>query len=135
MTTWFKTMRRPARLMPAIMAAGLVLSACAAPQPRPQVVEESYSVGYLRATVNRPISMTQEAVEKGYLALGIAIRAERGDQLTGIVEGQLADQRSVTTGLRSIDPNRTGVSIRIGALGDKALSARILQSIKKNLNR
>ena len=116
-----------------ILAAGLVLSGCAAPRPRPEVVETAYSLGYLRATVNRPIDNAQEAVEKAYHALRIPISKEKGDQLTGIVEGQLADERSVTVDLRSIDPNRTGVSIRIGALGDKDFSERILDEIKHNL--
>ncbi|MDA8169241.1 MAG: DUF3568 family protein [Nitrospiraceae bacterium] len=95
--------------------------------------QPAYSLGYLKVNLEKPVPDIAKATEAAYKDLGISVTNAKSDDLTGKVEGKLADGKDVTTDITSVSSKESSVSIRIGTLGDKDFSYRILDKIKKNL--
>ncbi len=117
------------------LAAGVFLFAgCSVVQREPPSSGiPTYSLGDLLVMVNKPVPDVWKATVAGYKDLGIEITKSKSDSLTGKVEGKLANGDVVVTDLKSANPQRTDVSIKVGSLGNKDYSYTIWSSIQKHL--
>ncbi|MDA8172954.1 MAG: DUF3568 family protein [Nitrospiraceae bacterium] len=117
------------------LAAGfLFMSGCSVIQREPPSSGiPSYSLGDLLVMVNKPVPDVWKATVAGYKELGIELTKSKSDSLTGKVEGKLANGDIVVTDLKSVNPQRTDVSIKVGSLGNKDYSYTIWSSIQKHL--
>ncbi len=118
-----------------LLVAGLVLTGCASVQKEtPTTGGPVYNaLGELKNTYNKPIQQVYAATVESMKDLGINVTQSRADQLTGTVEGKLADGRTVSIDLRSLSQNSTNVIIKVGTLGDETLSRRIMDSVSSKL--
>lgn len=89
--------------------------------------------GKLEETLPYSIPHVYEAVKAGLKDLSIGITEERHDKLTAKVKGILADDREVWVDAESKNASTTILTIRVGILGDKAMTLRIRDAIKKHL--
>ena len=89
--------------------------------------------GKLEETIPASVPRVHQAVKAGLSDLKIHITEDRSDNLTVEVNGILADGKKVWIDAVSTSPTTTKLTIRVGYLGDKALSLRIRDAIKKHL--
>jgi hypothetical protein len=89
--------------------------------------------GKLQDTIPAPVSRVHQAVKAGLKDLKINITEDRADSLTAKVRAVLADGKKVWIDAESTSPSITKLTIRVGYLGDRAFSERILAAIKRHL--
>ncbi len=95
---------------------------------------EVYFEERLRSRIDMPLQDVQEATVEAYRHFGVGITKTASDQLSGVVQGILANGKGADTELSSISPMQTEVSIKVGD-GDIYISRRILEEIKRSLKR
>lgn len=89
--------------------------------------------GKLEQTLSATVPQVHAAVKAGLSDLNIRIKEERHDNLISKVRGELADGTKVWIDAASASASTTTITVRVGYMGDKTLSLRILDSIKKHL--
>ena len=89
--------------------------------------------GKLEETVSASVPHVHRAVKEGLRDLNITITEDRHDNLTAEVRGELASGKNVSIDAKSVDSSTTKLTIRVGTFGDKDLSLRIRDAIKKHL--
>ena len=89
--------------------------------------------GKLEQSLSATVPQVHAAVKAGLSALNISIKEERHDSLTSEVRGELADGTKIWIDAASTSASTTTITVRVGYMGDKTLSLRILDSIKKHL--
>ncbi len=89
--------------------------------------------GKLEETVRATVPHTHKAIKAGLNDLKIHILEDKGDELTAEVNGVLADGTKVWIDAESTGKSVTRLTIRVGYLGDRTMSLRIRDSIKKHL--
>ena len=127
---------RPLTLVSAALAAFVLLfnSGCVA------VVAGAgagAAVAYMRgdlevnvdASLNRAIAATNRAIDQ----LQFAKVSENTDALVGTIVARNADDKRIEVRLEGSGNNLTKVRIRVGVLGDEALSMSIYEKIQDNL--
>lgn len=92
-----------------------------------------YAGGDLEATVDAPVRDTYDATREAMRELGFRMTKSRADALTGEVVALDSRDKKIEVNLESKGEKLTYISIRIGIVGDKADSMRILDAIKRNL--
>lgn len=89
--------------------------------------------GKLEQTLSATVPRVHAAVKAGLSDLNISIKEERHDNLISKVRGELADGTKVWIDAASTSASTTTITVRVGYMGDKTFSLRILDSIKKHL--
>ncbi len=114
----------------AAVCAGILLFGCSVIEKKPELAE--YKAGVLSSTLDHSITDVQKATVGAYESLGLTIVEAKGDKLSGIVRGTLANGTEADTNLTPVD-DKTNVGIKVGATGDEPFSYRILEAIRKKL--
>ncbi|MFH1624919.1 MAG: DUF3568 family protein [Pseudomonadota bacterium] len=89
--------------------------------------------GKLEATVNGTIHEVRRATVAALKEHGLPVLTESRDGFVTMIESEISDGTRIWIKLSSVAASATKVNIRVGILGDRAKSTRILETIKKNL--
>ena len=92
-----------------------------------------YVKGDLRRNYEAPMDKTWDATVKALEALKINVDSKQNDALTGVINGTLADGKSLTVNLKRLNESSTEVGVRIGTFGDRQRSETIHDKILSNL--
>lgn len=92
-----------------------------------------YIKGELRETLAASIATVGAATDKAVADLALHLERKTLDGVAGHYALLSADRTKIRIELKSLAPQTTKVSIRVGALGDRDLSSRILEAIRGNL--
>lgn len=65
--------------------------------------------------------------------LKFEIKSEKTDELRGEIEAEMSDGTKIKISSRSKDKNITEIRVRVGIIGDRQVSQRIVEEIKINL--
>lgn len=93
----------------------------------------AYVKGELQETLASPIEPATAAAEKAMAKLGLTTEVASKSGLVSQFVAHLADGTKVVVKLESLSAQTTRVGVRVGLVGDRALSARVLGAIKENL--
>ncbi len=95
------------------------------------------AVGYYRGWLTDQIPTTVpkafEATKAGLNELKLPVYKARYDQIKATVDSELADGTNVYIRLKATEGGTTEIKIRVGTIGDKDSSHRILRAIKKHI--
>ncbi len=95
------------------------------------------AVGYYRGwlTDQIPVAVPKafEATKSGLKELKLPVYKARYDQIRATVNSELADGTNVYIKLKATEGGTTEIKIRVGTIGDKDSSHRILRAIKKHI--
>jgi len=118
-----------------ILAFGLMASGCAAVVAAGAAGGAGvvYYQGWLTDQINADVPRTFEATRAGLKELNIAVGEARYDSLKASVNGELSDGTNVYVKMKATEGGTTEISIRVGTLGDKDASHRILRAIKRHV--
>lgn len=89
--------------------------------------------GQLKDDVGFPLSKVQNACLAAFRDLGFHTTRNRSDVLSGKIKAEMADGTTITIWLKSQETGMTRIRLRIGFLGDRDLSVKVLDTIKKHL--
>ena len=92
-----------------------------------------YIKGDLRRNYEAPMDKTWDATVKALEALKINVESKQNDALTGVINGKLADGKSLSVTLKRISESTTEVGVRIGTFGDRQRSEAIHDKILASL--
>ncbi len=92
-----------------------------------------YVEGELRDTLPARLDQAAAATEKALAALELRVDSAGRDGLSGQYIAHLADETRVVIQLHARGDKATKVGIRVGIVGDRPLSERILAAIRENL--
>jgi hypothetical protein len=92
-----------------------------------------YYKGWLTDQVTTDVPRTFEAVRAAFKELNFQVTEASYDSLKGKVDGELSDGTKVYVKLKATEGGTTEIKIRVGTLGDKDASHRILRAIKRQL--
>ena len=92
-----------------------------------------YVRGDLRRNYEAPMDKTWDATVKALEALKINVESKQNDALTGVINGKLADGKSLSVNLKRISESTTEVGVRIGTFGDRERSEAIHDKILSSL--
>jgi hypothetical protein len=92
-----------------------------------------YVKGELQETLAAPVDKAAVATERALAALEMKADAATKDGLVAQYVAHLADTTRVVIQLESRGEAATRVGIRVGLVGDRALSERILAAIRQEL--
>ena len=89
--------------------------------------------GTLEETMPVSVSKMHRAAKAGLKDLEITVLQDRSDKLRSEMKAVMADGTKVSVQTESVGKSATKLSIRVGLIGDKNLSLRIRDAIKKQL--
>jgi hypothetical protein len=89
--------------------------------------------GKLVQTVEAPLQVTYEAALDALEEDGLPIIEQRADSVTAHIESEYADDKHVWIDMEAVGDTHTEVKVRVGLVGDKDRSLRILDGIKERL--
>jgi uncharacterized protein YceK len=92
-----------------------------------------YYKGWLVDQIPTTVPKAFEATKAGLKELNLPVYKGRYDQIKGTVDSELADGTNVYVKLRATEGGTTEIKIRVGTIGDKDASHRILKAIKKHI--
>ena len=92
-----------------------------------------YVKGDLKRSYEAPMDKTWDATVKALEALKINVESKQNDALTGVINGKLADGKSLSVNLKRISESTTEVGVRIGTFGDRQRSEVIHDKILSSL--
>ncbi len=92
-----------------------------------------YIKGDLKRNYEAPMDKTWDATVKALEALKINVESKQHDALTGVINGKLADGKSLSLNLKRINESTTEVGVRIGTFGDRERSEAIHDKILSSL--
>jgi hypothetical protein len=92
-----------------------------------------YYKGWLVDQVSVEVPEAFEASKAGLQDLKLPVLKARYDKIKGSLSSELADGKNVYVKLKATEGGTTEIRIRVGTLGDKDASHRILRSIKNHL--
>lgn len=93
----------------------------------------AYITGNLEKTIDAPIDRVYQATIAAVEDMGYTLSDSRADALEARVEAQQADGTDVKINLDARGESATRTSIRVGLIGDKEQSIRILERIESRL--
>lgn len=112
----------------------IILQACAAIPPAPDRTGEAvFSRGALQATYDNTLFRTFEAARLTLQEQQIGITSARRDSERGTIQAVRRDGTPVEVDFRSIAPDQTEVSIKVGAFGSEQISREISRGIESRL--
>lgn len=128
------------RRLVAVFAVGMLLagvltitSGCLAVAAGAGAGAVAWVRGDLEASLNARFDRTVNATNKAIEQLGFAKLSEQKDALLGTIVARNAADKKIEIKLNTVADNVTKVRIRVGVIGDEALSMTILEKIKSNL--
>ena len=89
--------------------------------------------GELKSTVSAALPRVEEATKAVFDDLEFTAVEAVSDKLKGKVTAMMADGTDVVVRLKAVDFESTQVRIRVGKLGDKAVSEQIHRHLEKEL--
>ncbi len=89
--------------------------------------------GMLQETLSAPLPRVETATRAALQDLELVAIHGRADKLKGKIKAHMADGTKVVIWLKAVDFQTTNVKIRVGRVGDKAISLQILRHIKQRL--
>ncbi|MCL4741383.1 MAG: DUF3568 family protein [Phycisphaerales bacterium] len=92
-----------------------------------------YTEGRLESVEDAPLASVHAAALKATEDLGFSLVRESQDAFGSIVVSKRADNSDVTIALEKKSDKTTSVRIRVGIIGDEAVSTEILARIRENL--
>ncbi len=93
----------------------------------------TYSLGELRSIEEASFDNTFEAAQKALEDSEFAITSKQKDPSTANLIGRGSGDKKIEVNLKKVSDNLTEVRIRVGTLGDEALSRQVLERLKKYL--
>ncbi len=90
--------------------------------------------GELKSTLNAPLPHVIKATRAALADLELVGIETRTDKLKGKVTARMADGTRVVIQVKAIDFKVTEIRIRVGKIGDKAVSEQIYRHIERQLN-
>ncbi|MBC6953299.1 MAG: DUF3568 family protein [Leptolyngbya sp. PLA2] len=92
-----------------------------------------YTEGRLESVEDAPLAEVHAAALKAVDDLGFTLVRESQDAFNSIVTAKRADNSDVNIALEKKSDKTTSVRIRVGIVGDEAVSTEILTRIRANL--
>jgi uncharacterized protein YceK len=92
-----------------------------------------YYKGWLVDQVSADVPRTFEASKAALGELKMPIEKARYDMIRGKINSELADGKKVYIRLKATEGGTTEIRVRVGMLGDKDASHRILRAIRRNI--
>ncbi|MDA8091992.1 MAG: DUF3568 family protein [Actinomycetota bacterium] len=89
--------------------------------------------GALVDTISKPVPVVQNAMLAGLKDLHITVNDAKSDSLEGHIYARLANGDKVAMKLEAVNDNTTKLALRVGLMGDKAMSERILAAGRNHL--
>jgi len=122
-----------------VLIAGLVCGAvlcqgCGTPVRGPEgAIEARIKYGTLKATMDRGIDRVFRAVQETINRLGLTTVMAEQDGVAAEVLARDAQGENINIKLEAVSTSRTGLTMRVGMLGDKNKSRVIFREIQDNL--
>lgn len=116
----------------AALAIPLGLPGCSS-SPPPAAGTFNAVTRELEATLDAPIDRAFAAGERAVKDMKFEVSSARSDALVGVIRASMADGTAVHVELKKVTDRTTLVTIKIGTLGDQAVSRSLLDQIRKNL--
>jgi ABC-type sugar transport system substrate-binding protein len=91
--------------------------------------------GELKSTLNAPLPQVVTATKAALTDLELVGIETRTDKLQGKITAQMADGARVVIQVKAIDFKVTEIRIRVGRIGDKAVSEQIYRHIERQLGK
>jgi len=89
--------------------------------------------GEMKATIEAPLPRVVKATHAALADLDLVGIEERTDKLKGKITARMADGTKVVIQVKAVDFHVTETRIRVGRIGDKAVSEQILRHIRRQL--
>ena len=89
--------------------------------------------GILKDSLPASLPRVETATKAAFEELGLVAVNSLADKLKAKITARMADGTKVRVQLKAIDFESTSIHIRVGALGDKAISEQVMRHIKKHL--
>ena len=93
----------------------------------------AYHDGALRAVVKADPPKVAEAAKESLSDMKITVTIDNSDQVSGLVKGVTADDKTVTVRVKREADGVSNIEIRVGFFGNEAISREILQHINEHL--
>lgn len=87
----------------------------------------------LEAVLAKPLPEVEKAAAAALEGLDFVAVDSVTDKLKGEVTARMADGTKVSVHLKSLDLEQTRVRVRVGTLGDKAVSEQVLRHIERRV--
>jgi hypothetical protein len=93
----------------------------------------AYIKGELKSTAQVSLDRAWKATQMAMDDLEFTVTGKEKDVFDAELTASGAGDKKIKVALKKISDTRTEIKIRVGAFGDKSLSQRILETIKKRL--
>ena len=122
------------RILPLLLAVSLLFGcASTAADGAVGAVNWTWYRARLEAVLVEPLPEVEKAAAAALAGLDFVAVDSVTDKLKGEVTARMADGTRVRVNLKSLDLAETRVRVRVGTLGDKAVSEQILRHIERRL--
>lgn len=109
----------------AVLAVGAVATAAAG--------GAVYAKGQLKDTLDGTVAQVHRAARTALNDTGVRITADLQDDFSGQLQGEMADDMNVWIDTERVTASTTRITIRVGYMGNQAMSAELLERTKRNL--
>lgn len=89
--------------------------------------------GELKDVMSGTVPQIHKAAIQAVKNLKFEIKNENSDELRGEIEAEMSDGTKIKISSRSKDKNITEIRVRVGIMGDKQVSQRIVDETRNNL--
>ncbi len=89
--------------------------------------------GKLEEELHVPLSKVHQASLAALEELELPIEEDRKDMLAAAIRSEFADGKRIWIDMHSLSESSTKISIRVGTMGDKTRSKRLLETIHRYL--
>ena len=89
--------------------------------------------GELKEDIGKSLNDVYEATVEALMELELPTVEQKKDAMTAKIVSSLADGKDIKIHIKSLTDTSSKISIRIGTLGDKPMSRKILSTIHKHL--
>jgi hypothetical protein len=93
----------------------------------------AYVRGELASNLSADLERAQNATDRAIGQLGFAKVSDRRDATAGVFLARTAADKKIEINLEKVGDKMTKIRIRVGLIGDEALSLQILDKVKANL--
>jgi hypothetical protein len=104
-------------------------------QPDGSVVQYRWLAGELKTAVTHSLPATEEATRAAFEELRLVGVDSRSERLTVTLRALMSDGTRVRVKLDAAGTGHTFVRIKVGTIGDKAVSLQVLRHIEHHLVR
>ena len=89
--------------------------------------------GEMKEQIDKPLDEVYAATGEALKELELPGAIEKKDALTAKIKSSFADGKNIVIRIESLSDTSSEISIRVGTLGDRSRSQRILDTIHKHL--